>query len=241
MKKFKKYVKSFDFNETGIKYKYYHSFRVMRISKYLSKALKLNKEDKDLAIFIGLYHDIGRFNQLKEFNTMKDNKSFDHGDEGYDVLDNGNFLVDFDKEERKIILDSVKYHNKYKINPFLNKREMMHAKLIRDADKLDIIKMLSKGKIFDFDRLNKDVFVTESIDKEFMKCKQLKLDKAITSGDLLLRLLAFVFDINYEESFKYLYRKNYINKIYNKVENKEYYKKYFDIVNEYIRKKVEIC
>ena len=48
-----------------------HSFRVAGLSKMLALNLNLEIEEIKIAYFIGLFHDIGRFRQLVEFNTFK--------------------------------------------------------------------------------------------------------------------------------------------------------------------------
>ena len=60
---FEEYVKHYNKKDPDIKYKYNHSYRVMEKTKLLTKDLK--KEDQMLAEVIGLYHDIGRFEQDK--------------------------------------------------------------------------------------------------------------------------------------------------------------------------------
>ena len=76
------YIKNYDMTDQDIKYKYNHSYRVMKKSEYLSNKLNLSKTDKELAKIIGLYHDIGRFEQDKRYDSFNDKKTFDHGDYG---------------------------------------------------------------------------------------------------------------------------------------------------------------
>ena len=57
------------------------------------------------------------------------------------MLENKEFLrrfVENDKDD-ELIIKAVRNHNKYKIEEGLNERELLHAKIIRDADKLDIM------------------------------------------------------------------------------------------------------
>lgn len=87
IKIFNDYVKSFDLSNDMIKNKYDHSFRVMKRAEEIAISLNLNEEDIHIASLAGLLHDIGRFNQVKYYDTFEDKKSFDHGDEGYRVLE----------------------------------------------------------------------------------------------------------------------------------------------------------
>ena len=85
-KVFDNYVSRYDSEDSDISYKYYHSYRVMNHAKYLSEKLNLSKEDQELATIIGLFHDIGRFEQDKLFDSYIETKEFDHGDYGEKVL-----------------------------------------------------------------------------------------------------------------------------------------------------------
>ena len=67
---FKKYVSNYDMEIRGIKLKYEHSFRVMSLSEKYALKLNFSEEDVYLAKLIGLLHDIGRFEQMKVYNTF---------------------------------------------------------------------------------------------------------------------------------------------------------------------------
>lgn len=138
-KEFIKYVKEFDVSNSRIKGKQRHSIRVENISKIIAEDLKLNQEEIKLAMLIGLLHDIGRFEQEKQYHTFNDLESFDHGDYGADLLKKliRNY-IDTDEYDN-VIIESVRNHNKLRIDENLNEQEKFFAKLVRDADKLDII------------------------------------------------------------------------------------------------------
>ena len=74
---FDNYVKTFDMNNKDINYKYRHSYRVYKLCEQLAKKLGLSNEEIVLASVIGLLHDIGRFEQLKQFYSYK-NINLDH-------------------------------------------------------------------------------------------------------------------------------------------------------------------
>ena len=83
---FLKYTETFDNSNARIKRKKFHSLRVKDISRVIAESLNLNKEYVDVATLIGLLHDIGRFEQEKQFHTFNDLNSFDHGNFGADIL-----------------------------------------------------------------------------------------------------------------------------------------------------------
>ena len=66
MEIFQKYISKFDMNDEMILLKYKHSLRVASLAKLIAKNLKMNAKEMDLAYLCGLYHDIGRFMQVKK-------------------------------------------------------------------------------------------------------------------------------------------------------------------------------
>ena len=73
-KVFREYIKNYDLNYGKIALKVAHILRVSSISKRIAIALNLNEEDINLAELIGLLHDIGRFEQIKQYNLKGSEK-----------------------------------------------------------------------------------------------------------------------------------------------------------------------
>ena len=179
---FENYMKNYDLTNPLISLKYKHTYKVVELMSELSFRLNLNKEDMILAKVIGLLHDIGRFEQIKEYNIISDKKTnMDHAEYGYQYL----FL---------------EHHIKYKIDTNLMKRELLFTKMIRDMDKVDIFRVLALK--------NNEVFkaseVTEGVLKEFSLEHSIDNNTVKTDTDKVLLVLAFIFDINFEESFDIL-------------------------------------
>lgn len=69
---FTRYVQGFDQKEEGVRLKYAHSLRVSGLCEQIALSLDLFQDDVDLAWLIGVLHDIGRFEQLREYHTFVD-------------------------------------------------------------------------------------------------------------------------------------------------------------------------
>ncbi len=138
---FIKYTEQFDLEEIKLKRKQLHSLRVMQISNMIAKSLDLTEEEIQIATLIGLLHDVGRFAQYKKYKTFQDSKSIDHADLGVEILQENDYIKKFLQDEIWIdtILIAIKNHNKYKIEKGLNKKKEIFCKIIRDADKADIM------------------------------------------------------------------------------------------------------
>lgn len=223
---------NFDFNEGAIRRKYYHSKRVSTISKKIAENLSWPLEDVKLATQIGLLHDIGRFDEWTTYKCF--NKYMDHGSYGAYLLNKEENALRFNikESEKQKLLDAIYYHNKLKLPASL--KDNKFCKLIRDADKLDIIYQLSQREIVMENNTN---VISKEVFKEFNKGTTITNKYVKTYADKVLSILALVYDINYAYTFKLLKDFNYINKIYDNLENKEFYKDYFDKINKYIEKR----
>lgn len=214
MKIFNNYVKQFDFTNSKIRYKFHHSYRVMEIAKEIAISLKLNEEDTYIVTIAALLHDIGRFNQIKNYDTYSDQISTDHGDEGERVLKENNFIKEFVSDDKiiNIILNSTKYHNKYEINPNLDEKTTLICKIVRDADKLDIMREL--GNII---TLKEIVLKKELVDAIYKKeiCKNKNCNNEV---DTIIRMLSWVYDLNFKYSYEFLIKNKIIEKKFDLLE-----------------------
>lgn len=240
---FIKYTENYDLTNDKIKGKQIHSLRVMKISRQIAERLELSQEEINLATLIGLLHDIARFEQYTKYNTFKDLESIDHGDFGAEILQ---------KEIRKyvetnqyddIIIKAVKNHNKYKIEDGLTEKEELFSQIVRDADKIDIfyesVVMFWKGKEEEVE----NSVISKNTVEQFQNFVQIKSQKIESKIDNVIRVIAFIFDINFKPSFQILKEEDYINKILNRYDFKDEYTKQKveeirKIANEYVRNKM---
>ncbi len=207
---FNQYVKQFDMKEPHIRLKFHHSYRVMEFSKEIAQSINLTEEEVKLASIIGLFHDIGRFEQWKVYETFNDRKSVDHGDFGRKVMEG---LIDdltTKKEEQTIIYKSIQNHNKYEIENGLSKKELLMAKIVRDADKLDIMKEQCI--------LKKESEVKEILVNHLWNHEKINSKYVDNQMDSLLRMLAFLFDFHFAYSYQFVLKEHIIEKVINLIE-----------------------
>ncbi len=226
MKKlFDNYVKNYK-QDDGITLKINHSKRVSKINKDLATKLGLNKEDIKVAEIIGLFHDIGRFDEWKEYNTYK-NYKFDHGEHGVKVLKS----LNFNHKEKDLIYDAIYNHNKLNIKDNSDKQ----IKLIRDADKIDIYYLHTKKDLGDY---NKEVIIKEKVKKDFFLEKSISHKDVDTKSEYMILSLALIYDINFKESLILIKEKNYLKDLEKKL-NSSIYNEYFIKINDYIEKRIQ--
>ena len=239
MNYFDEYVFKYDMNDPQINYKYYHSYRVMEAATLLATKLNLPKKDIELAKIIGLLHDIGRFEQDKKYNSFIDNK-MDHGNYGVEVLKGTNLLkeTNIDPSDYEIVYKAIKNHNKFSIEPNLTERELLFAKLIRDADKLDILYALGNEKIKGILRQD-DEEITELLETSFFNHQTVNTKDSKSKNDGLVITFCYIYDINFKTTYQIIKENKYYDKIYQRLNRKDIFKKYLEYTNKYINERTD--
>ena len=119
-----------------------HTARVCMTIRRLGKALKLSAGELLLAEAAGRLHDVGRFPQYSRYRTFRDRDSEDHGRLGLRVINRHELLATLRPAERHQIAKAVAYHNAADLPPMADAAAIFLLKLLRDADKLDIWKVV---------------------------------------------------------------------------------------------------
>ncbi len=241
IEEFKNYTDNYLEYGEMITLKINHTLRVVKHCEQIAKSLNMTDEEIFIAKIIGLLHDIGRFKQWKEYKTFKDFESIDHANLGVEILKKDNYLRKFIKDDKydQLILDSIMYHNKLDIPKDLDDTTLKFAKLIRDADKIDILYLYIDKEV----DLELDNEFTNDVYKMILQGNIMKREDIKTKTDRLSVTFGFVFDINYKYSFKYLKENDYFNKIidiYKAKTNNEKLKEQFEEIRKVINNYIEV-
>ena len=242
-KAFKEYVKKYNPEDEKIKIKIVHIEKVAENSKRIAQNLGLSQEDVELAELIGLLHDIGRFEQVRLYHTFVDKDSINHGEYGAKILFEDGLIRNFIKDNKfdKIIKLAIVNHNRADIEEDLTERERLHAKIIRDADKTDIFRILISGDkkaIWEKADLSDDK-ISDEIYREFVEDKRINYKERKTSADILVSHFNYVYDLNFPETRKIIRDNKYIDKLYqrfkfNDAETMKRFNKIYRLSKEYI-------
>lgn len=251
---FKKYLDKYsDKEELGFNLKVVHTYHVVDNAKAIATKLNLSEEDKHLAELIGLLHDIGRFEEITVLKTF-DGINFDHASYGVKMLFEDNLIRDFIEDDSydEIIKMAIDNHNKLAIPESLDDKCLLHAKIIRDADKLDNFRVKKEEKIEAiFPGKVKDKSDLENCklsDKVYYTVKNKKcvdIHDRVTPLDYWVCVLAFIFDLNFKESYEVVKENNYINILidrfkYQDIETNNRMEDIRNIMNSYIDDKVNL-
>lgn len=211
---FSKFIKeNFDFSIYEIKLKYLHSIKVANLCLKLSKKLGL---DQDLAYSIGLLHDYARFLQFSQFKTFSDHKSFDHGEMACKLLFELNHIQNFyvDKSFYPVLFLAIYIHNKKNVDkqfiknylsthtcPFTFNQTLLYVHLIRDADKIDILRVITQK---DYNMENTLNGITNAIKKEAESFKTPTVKFSKTKLDTMVIQLSFLYFLHFKESQSFI-------------------------------------
>lgn len=237
-REFEEYVfNNYDMKNPKIYGKYYHSKRVAIMSKKIAQELNFSYHDVLLATQIGLLHDIARFYEYKKYKSYNIKNNFDHGLYAVYLLKKDNFVRKFNinTADEDILYAAIFNHNKYAIeNKYANNK---FCKLIRDADKADILYRISSSEKFESNF--KGMNISIKVNNAFNNQSPIDSANVKTYADYVLFILGFIFDLNYKETIKIIYKRNYLDNLYNLLDNKSQFKKYFNEVIIYMEKRLK--
>ncbi|NHM26701.1 HD domain-containing protein [Desulfofundulus sp. TPOSR] len=243
---FNQYVKGFYHDDpdvqAGIRLKEEHTKRVREKILRIGSSLNLGPEDLYLAETIALLHDIGRFKQFALYHTFNDRRSENHALLGIRELERTGVLAALAEEERKLITRSIEYHNLCTLPPDLPDRLSLLARLIRDADKLDILEMFTasldrkndKPEAQQISGLPDTPGYSPVLVRNLLQEQLCYYDDMKNFNDRKLLMLSWIYDINFPRSLSEIARNGYVEKIVARLPKTEEVQKVYEHLQAYI-------
>ena len=150
IREFDAYVSRYHAEDPMIRLKILHTYRVADIAEEIAQSLHLEDKEIDLAWFLGILHDIGRFEQIQRYRTFVDSKSVDHAEFGADLLFDQGLIETFHadglpQDWRDISEKAIRSHNKLALPEGMDERTMFFSHILRDADKVDIFRVIMES------------------------------------------------------------------------------------------------
>ena len=200
-----------EYVNANLKLKEEHTRRTCDQMLYLAKELGLSDEQIRLAEVIALFHDIGRFEQFVRYRTYVDGRSVNHSLLGLEVLRQTRALDEVDGPQRQLIEKAIEYHGSKELPPDLNSDCLMLSKLIRDADKIDSLYVMTDcyrkytdnpgGYKLEVELPDEPGYSKEVLD-ELLAGRRIDYGRLRTLNDMKLCLLAWVYDVNFAPALK---------------------------------------
>lgn len=214
------YANRYDRSNGMIELKVVHTLRVVSVMDAVTEALDLSDESRYLASLCALFHDIGRFEQVKRYGTFNDRLSVDHAELSCEVLRENRFLDHLTDRQKTMVLTAIANHNRLYIEDGLDPETLLYAKLIRDADKTDIFRVFSEEEMVNTMGETIEEIEQERISDEVYECfmSHKCIPRAIrrTGLDIWTGFLGFFFDMNFPESVAIARREGYYRKQFDK-------------------------
>jgi putative nucleotidyltransferase with HDIG domain len=245
---FTDYVAAFygndEFVNAHIKLKEEHTKIVCLECNYIADSMLLDANKKRLAETMALFHDVGRFEQFTKYRTYKDDKSINHCELGVKILREKKLLEPLEKNERELIEKVVGFHGVRQLNLQCNSDCLFYLKIIRDADKVDVLRVMIM--YFSEYKANPDEFrfeaeladipeYSEGVLKAILLGETLDYRSLRTFNDLKLLLLGWMYDINFPATFKRIKERRLLEQLIDFMpvskETREVKKKIFDYVD----------
>lgn len=222
VQRFERYLDHYDRENDKVKLKIIHTYGVVECSRQIAEGLGLSREDNELARLIGLLHDIGRFEQLKRFDSFEP-ETMDHARFGAEILFEEGRIREFVKEDTwdRIIRTAILKHSDFKLTGIEDERELLHAKIIRDADKLDNCRVKIKDAVETLLGVSAEEAGSSEISPEvmeqFIRHESIRSETRRTKMDYWISYLAYFFDINFEVSRDMIRKQKFAERIIDRI------------------------
>jgi hypothetical protein len=174
-----------------------------------------------LAELIALFHDLGRFEQYEKYKTFSDSNSLNHSFLAIKIIKQYKLFKDFDQGLQNLIFTAIENHNKRVIPYEIIGNELFFSKLLRDADKVDIFKVVTEyytNKTENNGAVELDLpDLPDIIEENYLDIESGKLiskKNLRTLNDFKLMQISWLFDVNFERTFEIIKEKSYLEKIF---------------------------
>ena len=190
--------------------------------------MHLNEEDQQLAELIALLHDIGRFEQLRLYDSFSPD-TMNHAAFGAQLLFEGEnpmirrFLPDPEFDE--IIHTAIARHSDFKLEGITDERILFHAKMIRDADKLDNCRVKLQESVEAMIGVPQEKagegLISPKVWESCLKKEAVLSPDRVTSVDYWVSYVAQYYDLNFKETWQIMKEEDYISRIIWRLDYKE--------------------
>lgn len=220
--RFERYLDGYDRENDKVKLKIIHTYGVAECSRQVGERLGLSGEDRELAQLIGLLHDIGRFEQLKRFDSFEPG-TMDHAAFGAEILFGEGMIREFIEEDTfdEIIRTAILKHSDFELTGIEDERVLLHARLIRDADKLDNCRVKIEDPVETLLGVSAEEAgrcqVTPEVMEQFLEGRSIRSETRRTKMDYWVSYLAYFFDINFDVSLDIIREQGYVDRIISRI------------------------
>lgn len=221
---FQAYADHYDTSDIKIKLKIDHTYRVAGFADRIGASVGA---DRDFCWFLGILHDIARFEQQTRYGTFKDAASVDHAELGADILFREGLIDSFDAglpgidNWRSVADTAIRLHNKLTIPEDLDETARLYSTILRDADKVDIFRVLTEPPYDAMKRRIEDRSVSDPSPARDMVMECVKAHRCVSNSiersafESLISSCCMGFELQYPESRRMVKEQGYLEKLMN--------------------------
>ncbi len=209
---FQTWVQIYDASDPKIQLKIIHTYHVANLCDHIAHALGLSEEECDFAWYSGLLHDIGRFEQLRIYHTFLDAKSINHAHLGAELFAKSPFVSYV--EDVECMKQVIYLHNALDL-PTMDEKTQRFCDILRDADKIDILRVNQQSCFEDIYDIPEASFYTTEVTHDVMESvkRHVTLDRSLkqTAIDHVVGHISFVFGLVYYPSIEIVQQQGYLD------------------------------
>ncbi|MCR5415987.1 MAG: HD domain-containing protein [Pseudobutyrivibrio sp.] len=218
---FAAYTRNYNPEDPKIALKIEHTYKVAEICRDIASSLDLCEEDQQIAWLTGMLHDVGRFEQIRIYDTFVDSKSVDHAQFGADLLFGNERLIERFIDSRQLdelVEIAIREHNKFRIRIDIDERTAMFCNILRDADKVDIFRVNVETPMEEIYNCTTEELLNSDVSPEVMvqarNHQAVTRDVKKTPADFIVGHLALAFELVYPRSLAVALEQGYLNKLF---------------------------
>ncbi len=217
LKAFKEFLTSYDSQNPKIRLKIVHTYHVADLSEAIASSLGLSQEDIDLAWLCGLVHDLGRFEQIRRYDSFLDAKTVDHARLSQELLFGPNLLIrDFVTEADcdDLISTAIAHHSDFRLPEGMDSRTLLFSQILRDADKIDILRVNVCDPVETIYGVSEAQMQESPVSQEalegFYQHRTLQREQRRYPADFVIGHCCFIFELVYPRSLELALEQGYI-------------------------------
>lgn len=217
---FKRYTDAYDTADEKVKLKIDHTYRVAGLCERIARAEEMPEADVELAWLLGMLHDVGRFEQLRRYGTFIDAVSIDHAGLGANILFGTEKRIrDYVEgdEEDSLIEMAILVHSAYRIPENLDDRTEKLCHILRDADKIDILKVNVEVPLEEIYNTTTDELrsaeVSDAVMESFYEHHAILRSLRQTWVDHVVGHISLVYELVFPESLRIVKEQGYLGQL----------------------------
>ena len=222
---FDEYVHDYDPKNPRIALKVAHALRVAALCERIAGSLGLAPHEVDRAWLVGLLHDIGRFEQVRRYDSFNDAATVSHARLGEELLfeDDGKGggplvrrFVDDDADD-ELLRTAVATHSDLRLPVDLGPECLQLCQILRDADKIDILAVNVICPVEDIygvtERAMRESPVSPACVATFYEHRCLPREIRQHPADIMLGHICFAWELVYPESLRIVAEQGHLTRM----------------------------